>query len=78
MSFLFHLLLYFTTTQKLSSFFFFYYILAAEAKNCLDGRFSRDDALNNFVKPPANLLVMEGDCLDTSGDAGELESFLVV
>ncbi|XXG84313.1 hypothetical protein AAC387_Pa10g1852 [Persea americana] len=48
-----------------------------ETKNCLDGRFSRDDALNNLVKPPANLLILEGDCLDTSGDAGELESYLL-
>ncbi|KAJ6323420.1 hypothetical protein OIU76_010847 [Salix suchowensis] len=30
-----------------------------------------------FVKPPANLVVLEGDCLDTSGDGGELESYLL-
>ncbi|KAL5996192.1 hypothetical protein ACLOJK_026266 [Asimina triloba] len=49
-----------------------------EAKNCLDDGPGKDDALNHFVKPPSNLLVLEGDCLDTSGGGGgELESYLL-
>lgn len=70
-----YLVLYYTTQSLVT---LFYSIFAVETKNCLDERFSRDDALNNLVKPPANLLVLEGDCLDTSGDAGELDSYLVV
>ncbi|RZB64707.1 Condensin-2 complex subunit H2 isoform B [Glycine soja] len=33
--------------------------------------------LEHFIKPPANLVVLEGDCLDAGGDGGELESFLL-
>ncbi|XP_004296865.1 PREDICTED: condensin-2 complex subunit H2 [Fragaria vesca subsp. vesca] len=51
--------------------------IAVEAKNCLDSPSGRDVHLNPFVKPPANLVVLEGDCLDTTGDAGELESYLL-
>lgn len=49
-----------------------------EPKNCLDRRIEEEDLPNQFIKPPANLLVLEGDCLDASGDAGELESYLVI
>ena len=52
-------------------------IFAVEAKSFLDDRLNKDE-LNQFVRPPANLLVLEGDCLDASGDAGELETYLVV
>ncbi|XP_058077059.1 condensin-2 complex subunit H2 [Magnolia sinica] len=48
-----------------------------EAKTRLDDGFGEDEAFNHFVKPPANLLVLEGDCLDTTGEAGELESYLL-
>ncbi|XP_017702185.2 condensin-2 complex subunit H2 isoform X2 [Phoenix dactylifera] len=48
-----------------------------EAKNCLDGGLDKDDTSKHVPKPPANLLVLEGDCLDTSGDASELESYLL-
>ncbi|XP_042474897.1 condensin-2 complex subunit H2-like [Macadamia integrifolia] len=50
-----------------------------EAKNCLnDGPDDENiDALHHFVKPPANLVVLEGDCLDATGDTGELESYLL-
>ncbi|KAJ4969076.1 hypothetical protein NE237_015777 [Protea cynaroides] len=49
-----------------------------EAKNCIDDGPSNDDeVLHHFVKPPSNLVVLEGDCLDTTGDAGELESYLL-
>ncbi|KAK1256943.1 Condensin-2 complex subunit H2 [Acorus gramineus] len=48
-----------------------------DAKNCLANGFNEDDCLLRIVRPPANMLVLEGDCLDTSGDAGELESYLL-
>ncbi|KAM0962684.1 hypothetical protein ACFX14_021797 [Malus domestica] len=51
--------------------------IAVEAKNCLDSPSGRDAPLNPFVKPPANLVVLEGDCLDTTGDFGELEAYLL-
>lgn len=35
------------------------------------------DTQNHFVRPPANLVVLEGDCLDSIGDSGELESYLL-
>lgn len=50
---------------------------AVEAKTCLDNPTGKDAHLNHFVKPPANLVVLEGDCLDTTADGGELESYLV-
>lgn len=49
-----------------------------DAKNRLDSSSSKDAYFNNFVKPPANLVVLEGDCLDPTGDGGELESYLVL
>ncbi|KAJ9699648.1 hypothetical protein PVL29_005491 [Vitis rotundifolia] len=48
-----------------------------EPRNCLDSTTSKDASLNQFVKAPANLVVLEGDCLDTTGDGGELESYLL-
>ena len=51
---------------------------SVEARNCLDASTSKDASFYHFVKPPANLVVLEGDCLDTSGDGGELESYLVL
>lgn len=48
-----------------------------EAKISLDSSTNKDTLVNHFVKPPANLVVLEGDCLDTSGDGSELESYLV-
>ncbi|KAF9673268.1 hypothetical protein SADUNF_Sadunf10G0006600 [Salix dunnii] len=48
-----------------------------EARNCLDSSTSKETSFYQFVKPPANLVVLEGDCLDTSGDGGELESYLL-
>ncbi|KAJ0966913.1 hypothetical protein J5N97_023830 [Dioscorea zingiberensis] len=50
--------------------------ISVEAKNSLDDRLNKDET-NQFVKPPANLFVLEGDCLDASGDAGELETYLL-
>ncbi|PON62007.1 Condensin-2 complex subunit H [Parasponia andersonii] len=51
--------------------------IPVEAKSCLDAQSEQDAPLNYFVKPPANLVVLEGDCLDSTGDAGELESYLL-
>ncbi|KAJ4886645.1 Condensin-2 complex subunit H2 [Raphanus sativus] len=48
-----------------------------DAKNSLDNSVGADSCPSQFVKPPANLVVLEGDCLDTSGDGGELESYLL-
>ncbi|XP_042517785.1 condensin-2 complex subunit H2 isoform X2 [Macadamia integrifolia] len=48
-------------------------------KNCLDDEPGNEnnEVLHHFVKPPSNLVVLEGDCLDVTGDAGELESYLL-
>ncbi|KAJ8766459.1 hypothetical protein K2173_022518 [Erythroxylum novogranatense] len=48
-----------------------------EPRNRLDTSTSKDASLHHFVKPPANLVVLEGDCLDNTGDNGELESYLL-
>ncbi|KAL2922984.1 Condensin-2 complex subunit H2 [Bienertia sinuspersici] len=47
-----------------------------DGKNSLDNVTSKDNSLDHFVKPPANLVVHEGDCLDSTDD-GELESYLL-
>lgn len=49
--------------------------LAVEAKNCRDD--DKIEISNHFLKAPANLIVLEGDCLDTTGESNELDSFLV-
>ncbi|XP_011658583.1 condensin-2 complex subunit H2 [Cucumis sativus] len=46
-----------------------------DPKNTLDST-KEDVWLNQTVKPPANLIVLEGDCLDSS-DNGELDSYLL-
>ncbi|KAL4272899.1 hypothetical protein GQ457_13G024510 [Hibiscus cannabinus] len=51
--------------------------IPVEAKISLDSSSNKDNLVNHFVKPPANLVVLEGDCLDTSGDGSELESYLL-
>ncbi|XVF66190.1 hypothetical protein PTKIN_Ptkin10aG0015500 [Pterospermum kingtungense] len=51
--------------------------IPVEAKISLDSSANKDSLLDHFVKPPANLVVLEGDCLDTSGDGSELESYLL-
>lgn len=50
--------------------------IPVDGKNCMDNVSSRDTFLDHFVKAPANLVVLEGDCLDTD-DGGELESYLL-
>ena len=59
--------------QMAISYFCF---VAVEEKNSLDATTGKVN-LDHFIKPPANLVVLEGDCLDAGGDGGELESFLV-
>lgn len=51
--------------------------IAVEEKNSLDGSTCKEVNLDHFIKPPANLVVLEGDCFDAVGDGGELESYLV-
>jgi hypothetical protein len=46
-----------------------------EARITLDNSIDRDDLQRKVVRPPANLLVFEGDCLDS--EASELDSYLV-
>ncbi|KAI3459254.1 hypothetical protein Pfo_015917 [Paulownia fortunei] len=51
--------------------------IPVEAKNLLDSATCRDAPPSHFVRPPSNLVVLEGECLDAGGDAGELESYLL-
>ncbi|BAT80288.1 Condensin-2 complex subunit H2 Chromosome-associated protein [Vigna angularis] len=51
--------------------------IQVEENNSLDGTTGKEVNLDHFIKPPANLVVLEGDCLDAGGDGGELESFLL-
>ncbi|KAL2341785.1 hypothetical protein Fmac_009725 [Flemingia macrophylla] len=51
--------------------------IPVEEKNSLDGTAGKEVNLDHFRKPPANLVVLEGDCFDAGGDGGELESFLL-
>ncbi|KAI5446428.1 condensin-2 complex subunit H2 [Lathyrus oleraceus] len=51
--------------------------IPVEEKNSLDSSTGKEVNLDLFIKPPANLVVLEGDCLDTGGDGGELESYLL-
>lgn len=48
-----------------------------DPKNSLDSSLEKETPPNYFVKPPANLVVLEGDCLDASDAAGELELYLL-
>ncbi|WCJ23457.1 Condensin-2 complex subunit H2 [Euphorbia peplus] len=48
-----------------------------ETRNSIDASTSKDASFYHFVKPPANLVVLEGDCLDNTGEGGELESYLL-
>ncbi|KAG8080354.1 hypothetical protein GUJ93_ZPchr0007g3101 [Zizania palustris] len=46
-----------------------------EARITLDNNIDQDDLQKKAVRPPANLLVFEGDCLDS--EASELDSYLL-
>ncbi|ONM57753.1 Condensin-2 complex subunit H2 [Zea mays] len=46
-----------------------------ETRISLDNNVDRDDLQRKIVRPPANLLVFEGDCLDS--EASELDSYLL-
>ncbi|XP_006658614.1 condensin-2 complex subunit H2 [Oryza brachyantha] len=46
-----------------------------EARTTLDNNVDRDDLQRKIMRPPANLLVFEGDCLDS--EASELDSYLL-
>ena len=47
----------------------------AESRTTLDNNVNRDDLQRKVVRPPANLLVFEGDCLDS--EASEVDTYLV-
>ncbi|KAL3634626.1 Condensin-2 complex subunit H2 [Castilleja foliolosa] len=49
--------------------------IPVESKILLDSSASKEPP-SHFVRPPSNLVVLEGECLDI-GDAGELESYLL-
>ncbi|CAA0834829.1 Condensin-2 complex subunit H2 [Striga hermonthica] len=49
--------------------------IPVDPKNLLDSAACREPP-SHFVRAPANLVVLEGECLD-AGDAGELESYLL-
>ncbi|KAI9123306.1 hypothetical protein K1719_006195 [Acacia pycnantha] len=51
--------------------------IPVEENISLDSKLGKEVNLDHFVKPPANLVVLEGDCLDAIGDGGELESYLL-
>ncbi|CAL1397272.1 unnamed protein product [Linum trigynum] len=51
--------------------------IPVEPRNCLEASTSKDASFYHFTKPPANLVVLEADCLETGGDGGELESYLL-
>ncbi|KAL8167180.1 hypothetical protein V2J09_008679 [Rumex salicifolius] len=51
--------------------------IPVDAKNCLDSLSTKDAIQNRLVKPPANLVVLEGDSVDSTGDGGELETYLL-
>lgn len=52
-------------------------LISVGANNLLDNATCKDVPSSHFVRPPANIVVLEGECLDAGGDAGELESYLV-
>ncbi|XP_047962290.1 condensin-2 complex subunit H2 [Salvia hispanica] len=51
--------------------------IPVDTKNLLDDATCRDVPPSHFMRPPANIVVLEGECLDAGGDAGELESYLL-
>nr|BAK00781.1 predicted protein [Hordeum vulgare subsp. vulgare] len=46
-----------------------------ETRTTLDNNLDRDDLHRKIVRPPANLMVFEGDCVDS--EASELDSYLL-
>ncbi|KAF1882003.1 hypothetical protein Lal_00038647 [Lupinus albus] len=51
--------------------------IPVDEKNSLDVTAGKEVNMDHFIKPPANLVVLEGDCLDSTGDGGELVSYLL-
>ncbi|XP_076931465.1 condensin-2 complex subunit H2-like isoform X2 [Bidens hawaiensis] len=51
--------------------------IPVDPKNSLDNLNDRNTLVTAFVKPPANLVVLEGDSIDVTGESGELESYLL-
>lgn len=49
--------------------------IPVDARATLDNNLDQEDLQRKIVRPPANLLVFEGDCLDS--EASELDSYLL-
>ncbi|CAN6225711.1 unnamed protein product [Urochloa humidicola] len=64
-----------TTPDKEDDIFIGLDDVPVEARTSLDNNVDRDDLQRKNVRPPANLLVFEGDCLDS--EASELDSYLL-
>ncbi|CAL5062504.1 unnamed protein product [Urochloa decumbens] len=64
-----------TTHDKEDDIFIGLDDVPVEARTSLDNNVDRDDLQRKNVRPPANLLVFEGDCLDS--EASELDSYLL-
>ncbi|XP_037438080.1 condensin-2 complex subunit H2-like [Triticum dicoccoides] len=64
-----------TTPNKEDDMFLGLDDVPAETRTTLDNNLDRDDLRRKIVRPPANLLVFEGDCVDS--EASELDSYLL-
>lgn len=64
-----------TTANKEDDMFMGLDDVPAETRTTLDNNLDRDDLRRKIVRPPANLLVFEGDCVDS--ESSELDSYLL-
>ncbi|KAM3385273.1 hypothetical protein ACQJBY_009285 [Aegilops geniculata] len=64
-----------TTANKEDDMFMGLDDVPAETRTTLDNNLDQDDLRRKIVRPPANLLVFEGDCVDS--EASELDSYLL-
>lgn len=64
-----------TTANKEDDIFMGLDDVPAESRTTLDNNLDLDDLRKKIVRPPANLLVFEGDCVDS--EASELDSYLL-
>lgn len=44
----------------------------------MDDELAKNDSSRQCIKLPANLVVLEGNCLDYNGYGSELERYLVI
>ncbi|CAM0906070.1 unnamed protein product [Alopecurus aequalis] len=64
-----------TTVNKEDDMFVGLDDVPVESRTTLDNNLDQDDLRRKIVRPPANLLVFEGDCVDS--EASELDSYLL-